>query len=285
MPLLIRDIQGCEQYRDMTSVYGYPGFLLSSDIAKDLYDSFTEQLNIWSNENGIVSIFSRLNSLLVDASELTGCFPSGETVVIDLSINEDEQKKRYRKNYRNLLRRLEKDGFKADWSNSKESVDDFKSIYLETMKGLGAGDYYFFDDAYYDDLLKSSGFEVRIYNVWLNEIKVCSGMFVFCDDIVQYHLSGTLQDYKDLAPTRMLIDQARKDATKLGFKYLHLGGGLGGSRDSLFNFKYGFSKDSIEFYVFKMITNIDVYKQLSNLSETDAIPESGYFPLYRKVNE
>jgi lipid II:glycine glycyltransferase (peptidoglycan interpeptide bridge formation enzyme) len=153
------------------------------------------------------------------------------------------------------------------------------------MKDLNAGDYYFFDDAYYDSLINSSDFEVKIYNVWLNEIKVCSGMFVFCDDIVQYHLSGTLPEYKALAPTRMLIDQARKDATALGYKYLHLGGGLGGGRDSLFNFKYGFSKNSIEFYVFKMITNTNAYKKLSYLSETDTIPESGYFPLYRKVND
>ena len=284
LPLLLRDITGSE-HKDMTSVYGYPGFLLSSDDAINLFEQFLEHLLVWSNNNSVVSIFSRLNSLLVDANALKGCFPNGETVVVDLSNDEDEQKRRYRKNYRNLLRRLEKDGFKADWSNSQESIDDFKSIYLATMKGLDAGDYYFFDDAYYDDLLNSTGFEVRIYNVWLNEIKVCSGMFVFCDDIVQYHLSGTLQEYKDLAPTRMLIDQARKDATELGFKYLHLGGGLGGGRDSLFNFKYGFSKESIEFFVFKMITNIDAYKELSNLTEVDAVPESGYFPLYRKVNE
>lgn len=284
LPLLIRDIGDIGKNKDMTSVYGYPGFLLSNEESSYLYQCFLNELLVWSGENSVVSIFSRLNSLLFDAKELNSCFFIGETVVVDLELEEDEQKKRYRKNYRNLLRRLEKDGFRADWSNSQESIDDFKRIYLDTMKNLDAGDYYFFDDTYYADLLNCNDFAVRIYNVWLNETKVCSGMFVFCDDIVQYHLSGTLQEYKDLAPTRMLIDQARKDASELGFKYLHLGGGLGGGRDGLFNFKYGFSKASNEFHVFKMITNIEVYKKLSLLEQAEEIPTSGYFPLYRKGN-
>ena len=40
----------------------------------------------------------------------------------------------------------------------------------------------------------------------------------------------------------MLIDIVRKDANSLGFKFLHLGIGLANKKDSLFNFKSGFSK-------------------------------------------
>lgn len=284
LPLLLREIEGTGHYKDLTSVYGYPGFLISDQSANCLYDQFVKHLKQWSIDNNVVSIFSRLNTLLFDAKELESCFFSGETVVVDLSLEETEQKKRYRKNYRNLLRRLERSGYSADWSNSSESLSAFKHIYNETMTSLGAGDYYFFDDHYYQDLLTSKTFDVRIYSVWLNELRVCAGMFIFCDDIVQYHLSGTLPDYKNEAPTRLLIDKAREDATKMGYKCLHLGGGVGGDRDSLFNFKYGFSKESIDFNVFKMVTNQQVYKKLSNISESEEIPSSGYFPLYRKAN-
>ncbi|MBQ4812034.1 GNAT family N-acetyltransferase [Pseudoalteromonas luteoviolacea] len=284
LPLLLREIGDEGQHKDLTSVYGYPGFLLSNLSAYSLYDEFLKQLQIWSTDNGVVSIFTRLNSLLCDAKELEHCFFSGETVVVDLSLDAAEQKKRYRKNYRNLIRRLEKEGYTAGWSNSAESLEEFKYIYNETMASLGAGDYYFFNDKYYQELLASKEFDVRIYSVWKNEVRVCAGMFIFCDDIVQYHLSGTLQEYKNEAPTRLLIDKAREDATELGYKHLHLGGGVGGERDSLFNFKYGFSKESIDFSVLKMVTNTKVYKQLSNLCELSDIPDSGYFPLYRKVN-
>ena len=77
----------------------------------------------------------------------------------------------------------------------------------------------------------------------------------------------------------MLIDQARKDASKLGYKYLHLGGGLGAEKDGLFNFKFGFSKKTINFYLFKMVVDIDTYKKLSNIPVSASIPNTGYFPL------
>ncbi len=285
IPLLLRSIEGYEQYNDMTSVYGYPGFLISSINAETLYDPFIEKIKIWSNKNNVVSIFSRLNSLLVSADKINGAIPHGETVLIDLSSSEDEQRARYRSVHRNLLVRLEKNDFKSNWSNKSESVDDFKNIYRKNMETLGADDFYFFDDLYFDDLLNSSEFNVRIYNVWQNKTKVCSGLFIFYDDIVQYHLSGVLQQYKNFSPTLMLIDQARKDATKLGYKYLHLGGGLGAEKDGLFNFKFGFSKKSLNFYFFKMVVDISAYKKLSNLPVSASIPSTGYFPLYRKIRE
>jgi hypothetical protein len=285
IPLLLRNIKFQNKYKDMTSVYGYPGFVFSSESARKLYSVFIEQLKTWSKKNFVVSIFSRQNSLLIDPKNLRMCSPNGETVVVNLNLNENEQRARYRSVHRNLLRRLENNGFSANWSRSKESIEDFKTIYIKTMKALDANEYYFFDNYYYNDLLKSDEFEVRIYNVCQNRLKVCSGIFIFYRDIVQYHLSGVLQEYKKFSPTLMLIDKARKDATELGFKYLHLGGGLGVEKDGLFNFKYGFSKNSIKFYFFKMITDINSYKKLSNLPESESIPKSGYFPLYRKNND
>ena len=285
IPFLLRDIQGDNKYKDLTSVYGYPGFLFSNFNSKKLYDTFIKHLKSWSIENNIVSIFSRLNSLLIDAKDLKKCKSYGETVVVNLELDENKQKKFYRSVHRNLLRRLEKDGFKADWSNSQESIDDFKLIYKKNMIDLKADSYYFFDNSYFGELLNSDEFEVRIYNVWYDKLKVCSGLFVYKNDIVQYHLSGTLKKFKKSSPTLMLIDQARQDASELKFKYLHLGGGLGGQKDGLFNFKYGFSKKSIKFYFFKMIVNIEAYKKLSNLSDSMPIPDHGYFPLYRSKND
>lgn len=282
IPLLLREIPGNSEYKDMTSVYGYPGFLLSSKEAANLYDDFIQHLQIWSNENEVVSIFSRLNSLLIDAKNLKNSFHIGETVVIELEKEEKNQKSNYRSIHRNLLNKLEKNGFSADWSNSSKSINEFKLIYEKNMKILGANDYYFFDDCYYEYLLNNTDFDVRIYNIWLNKKKVCSGIFIFNDEIVQYHLSGVIKEFRKDAPTIMLIDKVRKDATLLGYKYLHLGGGLNNKKDGLFNFKCGFSKKLIKFYIFKMITNENVYRKLSNLSDTNILKQNDYFPIYRK---
>lgn len=283
LPLLLRSIPNSDGYFDLHSVYGYPGLLFNNSQAYSKYELFVKALQDWSVSESVVSIFSRLNSLVLDDSfVLKGSVAKGETVVIDLSLCEDEQRSLYRKNYRNIIRKLQKDGFRADWSNSLESINQFKFIYTETMKALEASEFYYFSDEYYQSLFNSNDFEARIYSVWKDEVKVCSGIFIFCDDIVQYHLSGTLPEYKNLAPTRLLIDQARKDATELNFKLLHLGGGVGGGRDSLFNFKYGFSKRAIDFNVFNMITNVGLYKKLSLLGENESILDNDFFPLYRK---
>ena len=285
LPLLLREIPNSGGFFDLHSVYGYPGLLFNSTEAYLKYDIFIEALQNWCTDESVVSIFSRLNSLVLkDGLSLKGTFVKGETVVVDLTISEDEQRSLYRKNYRNLIRKLEKEGFRTDWSNSAESIDEFKFIYTETMKSLDASDFYFFDDNYYKSLFSSEDFRTRIYSVWLGDVKVCSGIFIYCDDVVQYHLSGTLPEYKNQAPTRLLIDQARKDATALNYKLLHLGGGVGGGRDSLFNFKYGFSKSAIDFNVLNMVTNVDIYKKLSSLSEQDSITDNDFFPLYRKDN-
>lgn len=283
LPLLVRKIPGCSEYKDMTSVYGYPGFLFSNKEAISLYDDFIRHLQFWSKENKVVSIFSRLNSLLIDPKNLKGSFYVGETVLIELKDKEENQKSNYRSVHRNLLRKMEKNGFSADWSNSLNSMNEFKLIYEKNMKILGADNYYFFDNSYYEYFLNNPDFNVRIYNIYFNKKKVCSGIFIFNDEIVQYHLSGVLKEFRKEAPTIMLIDQARKDATLLGYKYLHLGGGLRNKKDGLFNFKRGFSKKLISFYVFKMITNDNVYNRLSNSSEIDNSQQNDFFPIYRKL--
>ena len=100
-----------------------------------------------------------------------------------------------------------------------------------------------------------------------------------------YYSLAYISEYKKYSPTIMLIDKAREDANSLGFKFLHLGGGLANSKDSLFHFKSGFSKKVKKFYVFKMITNDFVYKKLSKLSADNSTTNENFFPLYRSLNK
>ena len=285
IPLLVRPIPGNQKYKDLTSVYGYSGFLFSNQNSTKLYNDFIDELNIWSKQNNIISIFSRLNSLLMDPKNLKNTFLVGETITIELQTKESTQISNYRSVFRNLLRRLEKNNFEVNWSNSIKSKKDFINIYRKNMKNLNADKYYNFSDSYFDDLFNCEDINYRIYYVKLNNQTVCSGIFIFNGEIVQYHLSGALSEYKKYSPTIMLIDKVRKDANSLGFKFLHLGGGLANSKDSLFNFKSGFSKKVKKFYVFKMITNDFVYKKLSKLSLNNSTTNENFFPLYRSLNK
>ncbi|MGF1834830.1 GNAT family N-acetyltransferase [Photobacterium sanguinicancri] len=281
LPLLLNEIN--EKYSDFNSVYGYPGFIVYGDGTEDLIPGFIEELKLWCFKNNIVSVFTRLNSLVLNYKEIE---PIGETVVINLERTKDLQRARYRKNNRNLINKLKNSGYSCSWDNSSQSLYDFMDIYNQTMTSLGAAESYYFSEVYFKSLLKSSDFHTRIYNCYFNGVTVCSGIFIFCNDIVQYHLSGTLSEYKHAAPNRLMLDTVRNDATDECYKLFHLGGGIGGRRDGLFDFKYSFSKEAIDFQVLKIITNKEQYSNLSNISLDELkLCEDDFFPLYRKTDK
>ena len=73
----------------------------------------------------------------------------------------------------------------------------------------------------------------------------------------------------------------RIKATEEGYKKLNLGGGLGANeKDSLFRFKSLFSDEYHPFFVWKLITNEKVYKDLCKKNSIN-YKSSSFFPLYR----
>jgi lipid II:glycine glycyltransferase (peptidoglycan interpeptide bridge formation enzyme) len=111
-----------------------------------------------------------------------------------------------------------------------------------------------------------------------------ASQYIMTNDIVQYHLSGTKDDFLHLMPTKLLIDEMRMIASEKGYVYFNLGGGLGGrDNDSLFNFKSSFSKDFKDFNLWKYICNQKIYDEL--VLKKGILDESDYFPLYRSLDD
>jgi lipid II:glycine glycyltransferase (peptidoglycan interpeptide bridge formation enzyme) len=107
--------------------------------------------------------------------------------------------------------------------------------------------------------------------------------------MVQYHLSGLDDDYFDLNPIKLIIDEMRIQSTQQQFEFLNLGGGRGSKEDSLFTFKTSFSKHFKEFKIWKYVVNEKVYrtlveKHLGTRSETE-VSNDEFFPAYRLENE
>ena len=80
--------------------------------------------------------------------------------------------------------------------------------------------------------------------------------------IVQYPLSGTNERYLDLNPVKLLIDEMRIRGSQENYSCFNLGDGIGGKEDSLFYFKFVFSKDLIPFKVPKFMVNQSIYDDL-----------------------
>lgn len=292
LPLLLRPLEavpGLEEagrgWCDANSVYGYPGPIASS--IRPPWESvrgFQTALNAALRELHVVSLFSRLNPLLPQSEFVHGLgeyLPSGTTVSIDLTLPLAEQRRRMRGEHRRIAQKAREQGLIVVEDRDQKHLADFIEIYRQNMERVNATGYYFFDRAYFDELLASLDDSARLYVVLSGEKVAAGGLFIFSGDIVQYHLSGTAVEFLRLGPAKLLLDEVRIAATQEGRKVLHLGGGLGGQRDSLFQFKSGFSERTHEFAVWRWILDVEKYEALAHARFPTSPPSGDFFPLYR----
>lgn len=297
LPLLIRrvaDVPGLESetFLDATSVYGYAGPISSEDDPpRELIFRFEQELQTTLRRMNVVSVFSRLHPLFAQEtilSDLGTIKEAGTTVVIDLAASEEEQRSGYRRGHRYDIGRLRRSGWHGNSCSGKECADGplqaFLSIYHETMDRIGADRYYYFDEDYVQALLDLSGAEVRLFWTEIDSQIGAIGIFTLCNGIVQYHLSGTSSRFIKDAPMKLLLDEVRMWANEKGARFFHLGGGVGGRQDSLYEFKAGFSKERRIFRLWNWIVDRDAYAYLvRKRQETTVIADAGgFFPAYRQ---
>ena len=248
------------------------------------------ELNAFFNENNIISVFSRLHPFLEREEKFLqglGTITNlGKVVYIDLTETLENQRAKYNRRLKTYLNKSRKSCTVID-ANLETHIDTFIHLYHENMKRVDAEDKYFFDDAYYNQILSSEDFDSELKLCIDNETQTIIGAAIFIKkgDIVQYHLSGLSDGHYDLNPIKLIIDEMRIKSTKEGFKYFNLGGGIGNEEDSLFIFKSRFSKDVKEFKLWKYIVNQEAYSALVENHFKDHpevnLQDVGFFPAYR----
>lgn len=292
IPLLLRpllpELNAPPDWYDCVSPYGYSGILSSGpDKLRAFLDAFTN----CARAHGIVSAFIRLHPLLhVDHGAL-GKFGTlvthGQTVLIDLSGPNDRIWQHMSTNHRRNITRLLRSGFHCtvdDWSR----YEDYIAVYHATMQRVDAARGYFFSRRYFEALRERLGDYLHLLCVLSGDKEVAAaGLFMATDGIVQYHLGGTAQKYLPVAPSKLMLDFAWRWAQEQGHDVFHLGGGLGGAEDSLFQFKAGFSPLRGQFYTYRVVVDESKYAALDraalSMRGTDAAPADDFFPIYRKL--
>jgi hypothetical protein len=79
-----------------------------------------------------------------------------------------------------------------------------------------------------------------------------------------------------------MLDEARRWAAASGATRLHLGGGVGGAQDSLYDFKGGFGGGRHVFHLWNWIARPEVYGELDAMRRARTPDPSGaFFPSYR----
>ena len=283
IPLLIRKIEGTSFF-DATSVYGYSGPLCNNYTSEFNHEEFKRELLAYLHSQRIISVFSRLNPFLSNQQTILKGIGEverkGPIVSINLGLDLEQQRQAYARRLKGQLNKIRRHCV-VKTASSDEDLDTFINIYHENMDRVNAKPMYYFDPNYFKVLANSKEIKTETFLAIHNQSGKVIGacLFFYKDSVIHYHLSGTKSEYLYLMPTKLLIDEMRIRATELGLNHFNLGGGLAGTNDSLLRFKSSFSKNMIDFCVWKLIVNQDVYKDLVLKNQT---PEHvDFFPLYR----
>jgi Acetyltransferase (GNAT) domain len=301
LPYLLRDCYqllntantGYQKIYDVISPYGYPGILVNP-AAKDR-DFIIECLNAvyeyWQQQH-ICAAFLRLHPLLNDnldpsisGDKFTVCH-QGDVVICDLTIDPDLMWQQRRKNHRTRIKKLRKTGFTPSMVNIDRYLDTFIDIYRETMNRVHANQSYYYPREYFRNLVDVLGDRIQLCAVELEGKIVAACLVTEVCGTIQYHLGGTLTEYLPQAPTTMMLDYIIEWGRSRNDRYLNLGGGLGGSQDSLYHFKAGFSDLSKPFMTVKSIVNNEIYDHLTCLKSESSgmalveIQRTTFFPAY-----
>lgn len=277
-PALQRPVAGT-QWCDITSVYGYGGPLSTDRVPPEqCLPLVLERMR----ELGAISLFSRMHPMFIeqlpDDPALRGEL-LGDVVVIDVLPGQDTLES-YRKDHRRGIRRAIKAGVTTRVDTDGARIGDFLDIYTEAMRSLGAADYYSFDREYFQHLSRAEDFKTVMTFAELDGKTIAAGLSLITNRIMQSFLGGSLPQYRDLAPMKLITEAEHRYAQDAGVRSLILGGGLGLADDDLLMFKKGFSDHLLPFYAYKKVLRPDAYSALCARLGMVA-DDSGYFPAYR----
>lgn len=269
-------------YYDLESHYGYAGPLSSSDDPEFLQRAFTAYRKKCAEEN-IVCEFIRFhpyNFLGKQAPYFDFHLQERDVVVVDLTRDTSSRWQSYSKTTRNILRKATQH---LNITINQLTIEEFITLYTETMKKNTADDFYYFSPHYFKMLTQLP--RVELLSITLNDVLVSCGYFMYGRDIAHYHLSANNSAFLKENGNYLLLEAAFERAKALGCQKMMLGGGRTPNvDDSLLQFKQKFSNETLPFYIAGLNFLPDIKNQLNALwhkQHGNDLPS--YFQSYRTI--
>lgn len=272
---------------DSITPYGYGGFLLEGDTSEEnvkaLWAAYVDRMK----EENIVDNFVRYHPVLANAVPMKTCsdvIDLGKTVAMDLTSEEVIWKNIHSKN-RNMIRKAEKNGIVIKHGQGLELFDGFIKIYNATMDKDNAEAYYYFKPEFYKSIHEDLKDNYEMFWAEYEGKIIAMSIMIFANGRLNYHLSGSDLQYRNLAPSNLLLYKAAIWGMEKGMKTFHLGGGVGSGEDNLYKFKIAFNRFSdCQFSTAKHIFDQGKYDELVEeraSRDTNFDRENKFFPLYR----
>lgn len=272
---------------DSVTPYGYGGVLFEGDTSEDNKAMFWKEYLQLMEQEHIVDNFVRYHPVLGNADlmkSISDVIDLGKTIAFDLTSPEVIWNNIISKN-RNMIRKAEKNGIEIHHGKDLTLFGDFCRIYNATMDRDLADDYYYFGDAFYKSIHNDLHDNYEMFYAVLDGHIIAMSIILFANNQMHYHLSGSIIEYRNLAPSNLLLYKAALWGYEQGYKTFHLGGGVGSGEDNLYKFKASFNKNSdFQFSIGKQIFDKKKYDELvalRALHDTEFNRESNFFPIYR----
>jgi hypothetical protein len=144
------------------------------------------------------------------------------------------------------------------------------------MRRADADPFYFFGDEYW----------ARLLAVPLVRIDVRDGSRLAASVLgmgeppwLHYHLGGSTDDGRRAGASHLALLSLATWGAEHGYEVLHLGGGVGGRDDSLFEYKLRFAPEGrVDMAIGKAVHDVGRYEALTG---TPGVDWDAFFPAYR----
>jgi lipopolysaccharide/colanic/teichoic acid biosynthesis glycosyltransferase len=269
MACSIRAISG-SALEDVISPYGYGGPFGPTDRFWPAYLD-------WCGERGIVSSFIRFHPLAANH----GSAPEGMALerladTVAWPLQKDDLFESMHRHHRRAVRKAEP-AYDVRVEEGPATLAGFVGLYEETMRRVGADEFYFFAPEYWAALREGLGDRLVLFEAVDGEGVAASILCFAAAPVLNYHLGASAERARSSGATNLVMLAAARWGRERGYTHFHLGGGVGGTEDSLWEFKHRFAPgNERELWIGKLVHDERTYAELSDGSAVD-----GWFPAYR----
>jgi len=266
-PCILRSFQA---RFDVTTPYGYGGPVSGDADAGTFYSAYGD----WCRERGVVSTFVRFHPLFENHryAEIP-VEPLGSTVAWRLQ--GEDLFERMHSHHRRVVRKAARAEPEVTVEESP-ALEEFAALYEQTMARLDADAFYLFTPEYWESL---RGLPCVLVSARAGGELLASVLCFASKPWLHYHLGASSDEGRRLGASNLVLYEAASWGRDQGYELFHLGGGVGGQEDSLFEFKRRFDPDAErEFAIGKAIHNEAAYEELADGARLD-----GFFPAYRNT--
>jgi hypothetical protein len=263
---------------DVVTPYGYGGPVAAGDDPP--VAGFAAAYEAWCAQRRAVSSFVVFHPLLGNAESpaAAGFRRTALAGTVVWALDGPDLLAGMHRHHRRLVRRALGEGHEVAIVARPPDLEEFTGVYEQTMRRAAASAFYFFPPRYWDALAS----EVKLVRVDVRargEL-LASVLGMGEPPWLHYHLGAAAVAARGTGASHLALYSLAEWGREHGYSTLHLGGGVGGRDDSLFEFKLRFAPQGrVGAAIGKAVHDLPGYLELAG---ADAVDWNGFFPAYRE---